>query len=379
LVTSLSREDRILGSVKPFRLSSATEISTLRRVFTRISGLNVGQFAENGFGFPFIPFPEIDENKPNRTKLSPANTAERFLFHPIYWIDPRLTAPTDSELSDPARWSIRMFYELLSFGLLNPETLQWLNPAIVKGVSYTPADINSLVNDAPSVLDAVVFRDEDRLPNYSSSDVLEASDTALERIRAIQQREIKRIRSLRATAVADTELILSGRDNWARIFDRLQVVANGIDGARNQGMPMASFVDEIYSAKIDIARYLSSADDAILGLSYELADQVSYSNDSVMRFAAIAALAKRGKGLISRAEASMDEQLESLFQGGNSSAQALVNQVSSMYSDMIDRLSLAYRNNDLARQGKRVIRSLDEQMFDETQRTQQASERDFNF
>lgn len=379
MVTSLSREDRILGSVKPFRLSSATEIATLRRVFSRISGLSVGQFSENGFGFPFIPFPEIDPTNPDKTKLSPANTAERFLFHPIYWIDPRLTAPTQTELTDPARWSIRMFYELLSFGLLNPETLQWLNPAVVKGVSWTPADINSLLNDAPSILDDVIFRDGDRLPGYSSSDVLEASDTAFERIRAIQQREITRIRSLRKVAMDDSNLILSGQDIWTRLFPRFEKVAREIDEARQQGMPLSSFLDEIYSVKTDIARYLASADDAIMGLTYDIADQVSFSNDAVMRFAAISALVKRGRGLISRAEAEMDEQLNAIFSGTNVSAMRMVEMVSRMYADMIDRLSLAYRNNELATRGERVIRSIDEQMFDETQRTQQASDSDFQF
>jgi hypothetical protein len=379
LVTSLSREDRILGSVKPFRLSTATEIATLRRVFSRISGLTTGQFAENGFGFPFIPYPEIDPTNPKKTKLSPGNTANRFLFHPIYWIDPRITAPTEAELRDPARWSIRMFYELLSFGLLNPETLQWLNPAVVKGVNYTPADIDSLMNDAASVLDTVVFGDQDRLPGYASSEVLDAADTALERIRAMQQREINRIGSLRETAKTDVEMILNQNDNWGGLYNTLQTIANNIDNARQTGMPISSYIDEIYSVKTQIARYLASADDAIMGLSYDLVDQVSFSNDAVMRFAALSALVKRGKGLISKAEATMDEAIAQIFSGSNGRAQHVVEVVSNMHADMIDRMSLAYRNDELAKRGNRVIRSVDERMFDETHRTQQASDSDFNF
>jgi len=380
LVTPLSREDRILGSVKPFRLSTPTEISVLRKVFVRISGLKVGQFAENGFGFPFIPFPEIDAQNPNRTKLSPANTSSRFLFHPIYWVDPRITQPTEAEYEDPARWSIRMFYELLSFGLLNPETLQWLNPAMVKGINYTPSDVNNLLNDAPSVLDSVRFHDEDRLPGYSSSEVLDAADVALERVRAIQHREVERSRSLRDAAMRDAAMILGGNDRWAEIFSNFQANAAALDEDRKNGFPISRHVDTMYASKAEVSKYLSSAEDAVVGLSIDLADSASYSNEAVVRFAAIASLIKRGKGLISKTEQQIDEQLRAIFAGDKRvGASNIALQVSSLYSDMVDRLSLAYRNHELNTTGQRVIRSVDERMFDEDARTEQASEKDFTF
>lgn len=378
MVTALSREDRVLGSIRPFRLSTSVEIATMRRVFVRLSGLNVGQFAENSFGFPFIPYPEIDPTNVDKVKLSPANTSPAFVFHPIYWIDPRLTAPTEEEFKDPARWSVRMFYELLSFGLLNPETLQWLNPAVVRGVKYSPADIDSFLNSAPSVLDQVVFRDDERIPGYSSSDVLEATEVALERIRAIQQREVSRIRALRNSALADTQAVMSGTDNWRTIYERLAKVATEIDQSRASGMPISSYVDEVYAAKTDVARYLASIDDAILGLSYDIADQSSYSNDAIVKFAAIAALTKRGKGLVSKYESELDNYLANLFTknptvDGNSMMVAVVN----MYNNVMERLALAYRNFERNQLQQPVIKSIDAQAFSESNRMEQALEDDF--
>lgn len=100
------------------------EVLALAEAYSHHSGLRKEQIAVNSIGFPFIPIPEVRQSG-SRIRLAPRNVTADFIGHPIFWIDPALTARREGESKE--RWSVRMFYVILSFGYWDSETLNWID------------------------------------------------------------------------------------------------------------------------------------------------------------------------------------------------------------------------------------------------------------
>lgn len=112
--------------IQPMRLLSSEEKSVLERTFIFFTNLEREQFAVNSWGFPIIPIPEL-RTSGDRVRLAPSNLRDEFLGHPIYWIDPELTA-WDRDEEPEEHWSIRMYFLILSFGLWGvKESRNWVN------------------------------------------------------------------------------------------------------------------------------------------------------------------------------------------------------------------------------------------------------------
>lgn len=100
------------------------EVLALAEAYSHHSGLDKEQIAVNSIGFPFIPIPEVRQSG-SRIRLAPRNVTADFIGHPIFWIDPALTARREGESKE--RWSVRMFYVIMSFGYWDAETLNWID------------------------------------------------------------------------------------------------------------------------------------------------------------------------------------------------------------------------------------------------------------
>lgn len=101
---------------KDIRLLSTLEVNAIAESFSEKSGLDREQFAVNGWGFPFIPKVFL-QDRFGRKRMAPPNVKRLFLGHPIYWIEPHLTAlnPGESE----QEWCVRMFLLIDSMGYWN--------------------------------------------------------------------------------------------------------------------------------------------------------------------------------------------------------------------------------------------------------------------
>lgn len=135
----------VVKRTRPYRISTVQEMVAMEVLFERDSGLdgNKLEFVGNPWGFPFMPVPNYAAYGDGSagTRLAPKNISYHWLGHPIYWVDPVLTAMTDDEKKDPARWVVRMTYLLSGFGLYTmddeSQRFHWVNALKAKGVHYT--------------------------------------------------------------------------------------------------------------------------------------------------------------------------------------------------------------------------------------------------
>lgn len=124
---------------KEIRVLSTREVYALTEHFSKRTGLSRTQFAVNGWGFPFIPVPEVRVAY-NNIRTAPRNVIASFFGHPIYWIDPELTKRRDGE--GEQEWCIRMFFLIdgMGYWTKNVEFIDFLK---VNDFSFDPKQIET--------------------------------------------------------------------------------------------------------------------------------------------------------------------------------------------------------------------------------------------
>lgn len=122
-----------VSMIEPFRIINSAKKKMIDKFFSEQSGLRYDQFASNSWGFPPIPIPS-PRRASRRMRLAPTNVSNAFIGHPIYWIEPELTAHGDEE-SDEA-WSIRMYYLLVGLGMFT-ENNEWVDFLQERGFDYS--------------------------------------------------------------------------------------------------------------------------------------------------------------------------------------------------------------------------------------------------
>lgn len=224
-----------LSQVRPFRISTMQETTIMRAVFMKVSGLNSEQFAENPWGFPFVPYPTGNRSASKKRMVTvPENINFDFAGHPIFWIDTRLTAPTRAEAIDPARWSVRMFYLMLALGLMDPETLQWVHGPRGKGVAMSESDLQNHINDFDSPLDKVRYTAQDLAVPYE--EVVAQANVALAQVENLQERQWTVYREEQKRALAEGKAILSGDEaEWESIEENIRNITNAVVAAVTKG------------------------------------------------------------------------------------------------------------------------------------------------
>lgn len=269
-----------LTNVRPFRISTMQEILLMRMLMERVGSLHPGQFAENPWGFPFIPLPEDRSPSAARLVLAPESVKMELVGHPIYWIDPSLTAPTGEESDSPARWGVRMFYLIMALGLWDPDTLTWYNAPESKGVRYTRVDFANYQKAISSALDSVRYTSADLRVPYE--EVVESTRIALGRLGDLQQREWLRYRTEQVVTYRDALQMLDENGTWSEIESRVAELSAQMGERAHKELPISEFVSPIYECKSNLVDLLNAMERTIVILSTPVlreqsVDTIAYS------------------------------------------------------------------------------------------------------
>lgn len=302
----------ILGQIQPFRISTMTELLLSRKIFMQASGLQVGEFAENSWGFPFIPKPQPDLASVT-PRLVPKHINPEYVAHPIFWIDPRLTEMTAEEQRDPVRWNIRMFYLLIGFGLLDGDSLKWFNGPESKDVSYNEADVKNYLGGFPSALDRVRFTEADLL--IPLPDVMSAVGRALDRVSQMKERERERITMMQRTAVTDANSLLQSDPTWEDLIVRINKQAYAISSAAQARGAISTYVDETYRLRDEILGYLGNIDSISLILAVPVLQDVAFTTSA---YSKVVSLATKFQENVTEGKyrVALDQVMDRLLTGG---------------------------------------------------------------
>lgn len=91
------------------------------REYEKRSGLLAGEYADNQWGFPFVPFVEARTGETRDVLVqAPPHVELSFLGHPVFWCDPSITAPMAID-GTAERYCLRMYYTLSALGMIRPD------------------------------------------------------------------------------------------------------------------------------------------------------------------------------------------------------------------------------------------------------------------
>lgn len=335
----------ILAAIQPFRISTMTELLLSRKIFIQASGLQVGEFVENSWGFPFIPKPQLDLASESG-RLVPAHIRSEYVAHPIFWIDPRLTDMTSEEQRDPARWNIRMFYLLLGFGLLDGDSLKWYNGPESANVSYNEADIKNYLGGFPSALDRVRFTQNDLL--IPLSEIMAQVAKAIARIDQLKAGERERITTMQRAAVRDGNALLKSDPTWEALIVKINQKASTISEAGRNRAPISPYVDETYALRDEIIAYLSNIDSVSLILTVPVLQDVALTTSAYSKVVSLATNFQSNV-IEGKYRTALEAVMDRLLNGGgfsNDTEHATVfgQVVTRLREDAVQNLALALEN-----------------------------------
>lgn len=353
-----------LSQVRPFRISTMQETTIMRAVFMKVSGLNSEQFAENPWGFPFVPYPTPNRSTSKRHTITiPENVSFDFAGHPIFWIDTRLTAPTRAESIDPARWSVRMFYLMLALGLMEPDTLQWVHGPRGKGVSMSESDLHNHINDFDSPLDKVRYTAQDLAVPYE--EVVAQANVALAQVENLQERQWTVYREEQKRALAEGQAILSGDESeWESIDENIRDITNKVVAATTKGNKGAA--TELVGPAYDEAERLVNLINRYERLCVILASPVlrAQSRSSSSYTSVATAMQMYNHSVINGGyEDVINKAVEQLFEATSLDVDQFVifsNTAANLYLDVHRRLDLGVENFQLVENGEQPYRDYSE-------------------
>lgn len=363
--------DGNLSQVRPFRISTMQETTIMRAVFMKISGLDSEQFAENPWGFPYVPYPVPNRSSSTtRSILMPPNVNFEFSGHPIYWIDPSLTRPTRAESIDPARWAVRMFYVMMALGLIDSETLQWISAPRGKGVFLSQSDFHNHLNDFDSDLSSVMYTSRDLSIPYE--DVVAQANVALGQLEELQERQWSVYRQEQQTAFREGMEIIGARNGnteWDEIAESIRDVSqkvvdvitkrNVIDPETGAQIKVSALVTPAYDAATRLVHLLNSYERLCVILATPVLRAQARSSSSYTSVAT--ALQMYNKSVISGGyEEIIKKSVEALFEATSVEPDKFVvfnDTANNLYLDVHRRLDLSVENFKLVERGEQPYRN----------------------
>lgn len=262
-----------LSSVRPFRLSTIQEVALARAVLASTSGLTWQQFAENPWGFPSMPYP-ADRNgaRDGRLLLSPSTVSYQWMGHPIFWVDPALSQPTEVERDDPARWCVRMFYVIMALGLWDVREdsttpLAWYDAPRTAGVDYTESDHQAYLSGDSSALDPVRYTAEDLL--VSIERIERQTQAALDNVGRIQIRAWRAMRAEQGVAADQAVVLLSSDEGspYGIAGGAVRSLSSQLAAAVSSKTDVQSLVAPLYEAVNAVVDILNRMERAVLVLT----------------------------------------------------------------------------------------------------------------
>lgn len=363
--------DGNLSQVRPFRISTMQETTIMRAVFMKVSGLDSEQFAENPWGFPYVPYPVPNRSSSaSRTLLMPSNVNYDFAGHPIYWIDPQLTRPTRAESIDPARWAVRMFYVMMAMGLLDVDTLQWISAPRGKGVYLSQSDFLNHLNDFGTDLGSVLYTAKDLSVPYE--DVIAQTNVALSQLEELQERQWSVYRQEQQSAFSEGRAIINsrgGNDEWDDIAEDIRAVSqavvdvitkkNPVNPATKETIKVSELVAPAYDAASRLVSLLNGYERLCVILATPVLRSQARSSSSYTSVAT--AMQMYNKSVVSGGyEDIIKKSVESLFEATSIEPDKFVvfnDTANNLYLDVHRRLDLSVENFRLVERGEQPYRN----------------------
>lgn len=351
-----------LSQVRPFRISTMQETTIMRAVFMKVSGLNSEQFAENPWGFPFVPYPTPNRSSStSRMVMVPENVNFSYAGHPIFWIDTRLTQPTRAESIDPARWSVRMFYLMLALGLMDPETLQWISGPRGKGVSMSESDLHNHIHDFDSNLSKVLYTAQDLAIPYE--DVVAQANIALAQVENLQERQWTVYREEQKSALSSGQKILAGsEEEWESIEDNIREITEQVVKLTAKGIKATELIAPAYDEANRLIQLINRYERLCVILASPVMRAQSRSSSSYTSVAT--AMQMYNHSVINGGyEEIINHSVEQLFEATSMDVDQFVifgNTAANLYLDVHRRLDLAVENFQLVESGEQPYRDFTE-------------------
>lgn len=351
-----------LSQVRPFRISTMQETTIMRAVFMKVSGLNSEQFAENPWGFPFVPYPTQNRStSKTRNVMVPENISFEYAAHPIFWIDPRLTAPTRSESIDPARWSVRMFYLMLALGVMDPESLKWVSGPRGKGVSMSESDLHNHIHDFDSNLSKVLYTTQDLAVPYE--DVVDQANVALTQVETLQERQWNVYRAEQKSALHAGQAILAGDEaEWESIEENIREITEQVVKMTAKGVKSTELIAPAYDEAGRLVELINRYERLCVILASPVMRAQARSSSSYTSVAT--AMQMYNHSVINGGyEEVINKSVEELFSATSVDVDQFVNYsttAANLYLDVHRRLDLAVENFQLVESGEQPYRDYTE-------------------
>lgn len=246
--------------VRPLRISTMQEMLLLEAMMRGTGGLDRNQFAQNPWGFPFIPFPEpAGVFNGHHRVLIPDGTSINIGQHPIYWIDESLTTPTEDEEKDPARWCVRMFYLIMGFGLWTQE-LQWISAPCMKlqVQSIGSVEYENYIKGFESGLSEVRYTVNDLLVPL---DVIEReSRKAIAECLRLQRTAWTAYRTEQLAAYEYSQRLITDLEftPWKGLSEELGTLCSEIAQAASENLSLSLWIDPLYDCIGKIVRFFDT-------------------------------------------------------------------------------------------------------------------------
>jgi len=351
-----------LSQVRPFRISTMQETTIMRAVFMKVSGLNSEQFAENPWGFPFVPYPTPNRSTSRlRSVTIPENVNFDFASHPIFWIDTRLTKPTRAESIDPARWAVRMFYLMLALGVMDPETLQWISGPRGKGVSMSQGDLHNHINDFDSPLSKVLYTAQDLAVPYE--DVVAQANVALAQLENLQERQWTVYREEQKNALRAGQDILAGNESeWESIEENIRDITEQVVKLTTKGIKATELIAPAYDEANRLVQIINRYERLCVILASPVMRSQARSSSAYTSVAT--AMQMYNHSVINGGyEELINKAVEQLFDATSIDLDQFVvfsNTAANLYLDVHRRLDLAVENFLLVESGEQPYRDYTE-------------------
>lgn len=369
------------------RIMSDDEVRASAEIFSQRSNLGENQFAINSWGFPFIPKPFV--KKPyGFVRIAPNNVAKSFFGHPIYWIDPQLTAKRDDE--HDAEWSIRMFCLIDAFGYWNKD-LSFVDFLQVNDFDFSSVNISVYFDsaDQESVTDTYEILDEKYLSMMGSS--LEQVESLylsiLRDLFTIQDRESVKMLQRQVMAYNYAKNILGksymswsatyddSSSIWARlIYPKLEEINTEYNQrAMNDNVVTTDLLKRARSMMNILLDTVKKFHDAanILELPIYISEYrylgKSMTTSIVSNAATAMNLASRKNVLRESQFDNVEKEIKRVLTSGNQGVGefiAVINEMGEVYKKAWNRLRLAFINFDRVRHEEPIYGSLAEMQTD---------------
>lgn len=356
------------------RILSTAEIHALIEAFVRRSGLRRSQFAVNGWGFPFIPIPDV-QSRYAHLRTVPKGTTKAFFGHPVYWIDPELTARRPEE--GEQEWCIRMFYLIDAMGYWT-EDIEFIDFLKVNGFSFEDAQIEAYHRIADdSATDDYEFLGVDDL-ELPLADAEASYEEILRRCFAIQKSEsIAMLQSQAREYVFARKALGANVHSWSASYDDqdgvwdkrflpvLEEVARKYNERAASGDQIVSDLRKESLAIFDrLQEVIVRLNKATSILELPVKATVTGAGGPASRISFIAtamSVANQRDNLRKVMLADIEKAMADAFGSGNSGEggfDGVVEAMSKVYSTAWNRLRLAFVNFDNLRDGTEIHSSV---------------------